>query len=228
MNTKLGTFALIAAMSCGAAFAQNPFAGQTPVKAELKKSFGSKDKVGDEITATTDQDVMLGTTKLPKGSTLIGHIVAVSKHSKDAPDGSVTIIFDHARPKKSDPMPIWASVYKILPAEDSGQRADVAGIRGNGSGVSTPSGAPSGAVGMDSASVAASSTRPGFDTNNNKPTTALVSPAGAPVQVASYVPGVAISAVASQEKSAIFTAKNGDVDLQAGMNIVVGVAPATK
>jgi len=33
MKMKLGAFTLIAAMSCGAAWAQsNPFAGQTPVR----------------------------------------------------------------------------------------------------------------------------------------------------------------------------------------------------
>jgi hypothetical protein len=225
MNKKLGTFALIAALTCGVAYAQNPFAGQTPTKVVLKKSFGSKDKIGTEITVATDQDVMIGTTKLPKGSTLVGHIVDATKHSKDAPDGSVTIIFDQAKPKKGDPMPIWASVYKILPAEDSGQRADSVGIRGNGGGMTTPNGGPTATTGLDSATSSAVATSPGFQ--GGRPTTALVSPASAPIQVASYIPGVSISAVASKTRSAIFSSKNADVDLNAGMNMVIGLAPAS-
>ena len=60
MRVKLGAFALIAAMSCCAAAAQNAFAGQTPVMVEVKKSFSSSDKAGTEITAMTKSDITLG------------------------------------------------------------------------------------------------------------------------------------------------------------------------
>jgi hypothetical protein len=207
---KLGAFTLIAAMSCGAAWAQNnPFAGQTPVKVELKKTFGSRDKVGMEITATTDQDIMLGTTKLPKGSTLVGHIVDTTKHSKDTPNGSVTIVFDSAKPKKGDPIAITASVYKLLPADDSGQRTDTAsGMRGTAAEMN------------NSAAV-----RETIDANS-KVVNAMVSASSAPIQVISYLPGVGLSAVASSTKSGIMANKNDDVNLLAGINMVVGVAPA--
>jgi len=213
MRTKLGAFTLIVAMSCGAAWAQsNPFAGQTPVKAELKKAFSSRDKVGAEFTATTLQDITLGTTKVPKGSILSGHVVDATRHSKDAPNGSVTIIFDHVTPKKAEPMAITSSLYRILPAEDSMQRADTAaGMRGTSAGEGT--------------NVAA--TRESIDANS-KVVSGMVSPSSAPIQVASYVPGVAISAVASDTKSGVLVAKNSDVDMLAGMQVVIGIVPATK
>ncbi len=208
MKTKLGVFILIAAMSCGAASAQsNPFAGQMPVKAELKKSFSSRDKVGAEITATTGTDVMIGTTKLPKGSTLIGHIVDATKHTKETPNGSVTIIFEQAKPKKGDPIAITASVYKILPAEDSGQRMDAPGMRGQASEQN-----------------AAAAMRPADDANS-KIVNGMISQSDAPVQVVSYVPGVALSAVASPLKSGVMAARNDDVNLLAGMSLVIGIAP---
>jgi hypothetical protein len=210
MRTKLGAFTLIAAMSCGAAFAQNPFAGQTPVKVELKKSFSSRDaKIGAEITAQTYQDLVLGTTKIPKGSTLAGHIVDVTKHSKDTPNGSVTIVFDQARPKKGDPVAITASVYKLLPPDDSGQRADAPGMRGG------------------SENSAATAMRPAADANS-KVVNGMVSASSAPIQVVSYLPGIALSAVASDTKSGIVVAKNDDVTLLAGIYMIVGIAPAAK
>jgi hypothetical protein len=213
MNTKLGAFALIAAMSCGAAWAQNnPFAGQTPVKVELKKSFSSRDaKVGAEITAQTYQDLVLGTTKIPKGSTLVGHIVDMTKHSKDIPNGSVTIVFDQAKPKKGDPIAITASVYKLLPPDDSGQRTDTAG----------------GMRGSTAEAYNSAASRESIDANS-KVVNAMVSPSSAPIQVISYLPGIALSAVASDTKSGIVTAKNDDVTLLAGIYMIVGVAPAAK
>jgi hypothetical protein len=210
MKTKLGAFALIATMTCGAAWAQNPFAGQTPVKVELKKSFSSRDaKTGAEISAETDQDLMLGTAKIPKGSTLLGHIVEVTRHSKDTPNGSVTIVFEQAKPKKGDPIAITASVYKLLPPEDSGARSNTAsGMRGTSAG--------------EAYNVAA--TRETEDANN-KVVNGLVSPSSAPIQVVSYIPGVALSAVASPVKSGVVSAKNDDVSLLSGTYMVVGVAP---
>ena len=52
----------------------------------------------------------------------------------------------------------------------------------------------------------------------------MVSASSAPVHVVSAIPGVAISAVASNTKSAILVAKNADVDMLAGMNLVIGAA----
>jgi hypothetical protein len=50
------------------------------------------------------------------------------------------------------------------------------------------------------------------------------SKAGAPVQVVSAVPGVALSAVASDAKSGILTSQGHDVELGAGLELVIGVA----
>ncbi len=52
----------------------------------------------------------------------------------------------------------------------------------------------------------------------------MQSDANAPVQVVSAVPGVALSAVVSDQKSGIMTAKNSDVELGASMEMVIGVS----
>jgi hypothetical protein len=136
---------------------------------------------------------------------LVGHVVDVTKHSKETPDGSLSIVFDQAKPKKGEPVNIQASIFKILPSENMmlAQRADAggAGMRGSGgSGSSTPLNTP------------------------DHPGSGMQSAAGAPVQVESDIPGVALSAVASGSNSGIMVAKNQDVDLPASMDLVVGVS----
>jgi hypothetical protein len=69
-------------------------------------------------------------------------------------------------------------------------------------------------------------TRSAIDANS-KTVNGMVSPSSAPIQVVSYIPGIAIAAVASKEKSAVFGARNADVELTAGMHLVIGVAPGT-
>jgi hypothetical protein len=214
MNAKLSTIALITALFCGVSPAQDApsgaFAGQIPVNASLKKALSSRDaKTGQEISATTEAPLTINGTTLPKGTILIGHVVDVTKHSKDTPNGSITIVFDHAQPKKGDPVGIRASVYKISLSESQilGQRVDGdMGMKGSNQEKYT------------SAAIRQDSDLQGRSVQGG------VSAAGAPVHVVSAVPGVALSAVASDEKSGIVTSQNHDVDLGAGLELVVGVS----
>jgi hypothetical protein len=184
------------------------FAGQVPVSAALKKTLSSKDsKVGQEISAVTEKPVTIGTTELPKGSLLLGHVVSLTPHTKDTPNGSITIVFDHAQPKKGSPVDITSSVYRISLSADQlkAQQPDVdAGLRG-------------------SANEARAKAQ--FEDNGlqDPKIDGMVSKAGTPVQVVSAIPGVALSAVASDSKSAIMTARNENVFLDTGTELVVGV-----
>lgn len=213
MNRKLTAlfFATIALL--GTAGAQSgAFAGQTPVNAALKQTLSSRNaKPGQEITATTEKPVTLGSTTIPKGSLLMGHVVDVTKHSKETPDGSLTVVFDHIKPKSGgDGVAIRASVYRISLSENQilGQHRDVdSGMRGTASELNTTS-AQREITDLEARTVQG-----------------LQSSANAPVRVVSAVPGVSLSAVASEEKSGIMTARNADVDLGASMEMVVGVSP---
>jgi hypothetical protein len=188
------------------------FANQTPVNVALKKVLSSRNaKPGQDISATVEKPVTIGSVTLEKGSMLLGHVVEASKHTKDAPDASLTIVFDKATVKKSggDPVAITASVYRISLSEDQvlASKHDLdAGMRGTASGMNTTQ-----------------AVKPGFDAMD-RTVQGSVSAAGAPVRVVSAVPGVMLSAVASDQKSAILSAKNADVDLGAGLEMVVGVA----
>jgi len=214
MNAKLSTFALISVLLCAVSSAQDapsgPFAGQVPVNASLKKPLTSKDaKVDQEISATTEKPLTIDTTTFPKGTVLLGHVVDVTKHTKETPDGSITVVFDHAQPKKGDPIAIRSSIYKISLSENQvlGQRQDVdSGMRGTQ------------AEAYGTAALRESTDQEGRSVQAHQ------SKAGAPVQVISAVPGVALSAVASDSKSGIMTAQGHDVELGAGLELVIGVA----
>lgn len=184
------------------------FAGQVPVSATLKKVLNSKDATaGQEISAVTEQAVTLGTTTFPKGSVLLGHVVEVNPHTKDTPNGSITIVFDHAQPKKGTPVDITSSVYRISLSADQLKAQQ-----------------PDADVGMRGSANEARATAQFEDNGLHDPKiNGIVSKAGAPVQVVSAVPGVALSAVASDTKSAIMTARNENVFLDTGTELVVGV-----
>jgi hypothetical protein len=219
MKTRLTTLILpamaaVATLIAPTAPAQsapaNPFEGRVKVNVSLKDNLTSRTaKEGQPVIVTLEQPATIQTLVLPRGSQLIGHVVEVTKHSKETPNGAVSILFDTAKPKKADPVPILASVYQIMPSVDqmNSQRADVAaGMRGTAA-----------------EAYGAAAVRQTTDANG-KVVSGTVSASSAPVQVVSAIPGVALSAVAGDTKSAIFTAKNDEVALTGGINMVIGVA----
>ena len=211
MKFRPGTLAVLAACCFATASAQSgAFAGEVPVNVSLKQALSSRNaKVGQEITAMLEKPATIDSTTLPKGSILQGHVVDVTKHTKATPNGSLTIIFDHAKPKNGEPVAIRASVYRISLSEDQvlAQRRDVdMGMRGTAAERNTTS-----------------AIRENTD-QDNRSVQGMQSEPGAAVQVVSAVPGVALSAVSGEARSGIMTAKNADVDLGAGLEMVVGVA----
>lgn len=214
MTLKLRLLSLVMMMCCTWAMAQDAatgaFAGLVSVNVSLKGRVSSRDaKAGQIVTTTVESPATVGGTVLPRGTMLIGHVVDVIKHSKDTPDGLVSILFDQAKPKKGEPINIHASIFKIMLSEANlhAQNTDTA----------------SGMAGEVSTARNAATTRSNIDQNNHAGK-GMQSGADAPVQVMSTIPGVALSAVASDDKSGIMTAKNQDVDLPASMDLVIGVS----
>jgi hypothetical protein len=214
MTTRLRLFSLLFVVFCVCAKAQDApggaFAGLTSVNTSLKTRVSSKDaKVGQAVVVTLENPATIGGTLFPKGTMLEGHVVDVTKHGKETPDGSLSIVFDQAKPKKGDPVNIVASIFRIQPSENMllAQRTDVtAGMRGT--------------TGND---VNTAVLRQNIDKNSHT-ITGTQSPDGAPVQVVSFMPGIALSAVASGSNSGIMTAKNQDVELPVSMDMVIGVS----
>jgi hypothetical protein len=214
MTSRLSFFSFLILLFCVCANGQEAptgaFAGLTSVNTSLKATVSSKDaKVGQAVIATLESPATIGGTVLPRGSVLLGHVVDVTRHSKETPDGSISIVFDQAKPKKGDPIAILASIFKILPSETMilAARTDVsAGMRGAG--------------GNDANTALL---RQNTDKSDHT-VMGTQSAAGAPVQVISGIPGVALSAVAGGSNSGVMTAKNHDVELPASMDMVIGVS----
>jgi hypothetical protein len=215
MTTKLRLLSFLIVLSCVYARAQDAptgvFAGLVSVNASLKAGISSKDaKAGQTVMATLESPATIGGTLLPRGTMLVGHVVDVTKHSKDTPNGSISILFDQAKPKKGDLINVRASIFKIWPSENMmlARQTDVtAGMRG----------APT-TTNVDNALL-----RQNID-KMSQTVSGMQSAAGAPVQVVSGISGVALSAVGGDSKSGIMTAKNQDVVLSASMDMVIGVS----
>src|SRR6202041_1087905 len=104
----------------------------------------------------------------------------------DTPDSTVVIIFDQAKPKKGDPIAITASVYKILPADDTGLRANTAsGMRGTTN---------------EQYNVAAS--RKAIDANS-KGLGGMITPSSPPPEMGSFIRGISMSAERSDTYSCV-------------------------
>ena len=211
MKLKLGVAVTMMAALCTLA-AQQPsgaFEGQIPVNCTLKKALSSRDaKVGQEIAAVTEKPTTINGVAVPRGSMLTGHVVDATAFKKGENGGSLTIVFDKLEPKKGTAFPVDASVYQIALSDNQrvAQRSDQdLGMRGSAAEMNTTS-----------------AVRGGADNMNNR-VQGAVSDAGSAVRVVSAIPGVALSAVAGGERSAIMLAPKDDVNLAGSTEMVIGV-----
>jgi hypothetical protein len=211
MKLKVGIAAAMIVAFCTLA-AQEPggaFEGQVAVNCSLKKALSSRDaKVGQEITAVTEKPTTINGVAIARGSLLTGHVVDATAFKKGENSGSLTIVFDKMEPKKGTAFPVEASVYQIALSENQrlAQRSDQdMGMRGSAAEMNTTS-----------------AVRGGADNMNNH-VQGMQSESGAPVHVVSAIPGVALSAAAGGERSAILQASKDDVSLLGGTEMVVGV-----
>jgi len=211
MKLRLGLAVVVTAAVCTLA-AQEPsgaFEGQVAVNCSLKKPLSSRNaKVGEEITAVTEKPTTINGVAIPRGSMLTGHVVDAAPFKKGENGGSLTIVFDKMQPKKGTAFPVEASVYRIAESEDQilGQKSNVdLGMRGSAAEQQTTA-----------------AVRGGSDNMENH-VSGMESGSGAAVHVESAIPGVALSAVAGGEKSAIMLAPKDDVNLAGSTEMVIGV-----
>lgn len=211
MKLRLGIAAAMMAAFCTLA-AQTPsgaFEGQIPVNCSLKKALSSRDaKVGQEIAAVTEKATTINGVAIPRGSMLTGHVVDATQFKKGENGGMLTIVFDKLEPKKGTAFPVDASVYRIALSENQilGQKSDVdVGMRGTAAEQNTTA-----------------AIRGGSDNMDNH-VSGMESGGGAAVHVVSAIPGVALSAAAGGERSAIMLAPKDDVNLAGSTEMVIGV-----
>jgi hypothetical protein len=93
-------------------------AGST-FQAELVKPVDArKNKLGDEVTAKSIQDMKSdGRVILPKGSKIIGHVTEVKQRTKGESESAVGIVFDRALLKDGTQMPMALTIQAVASSQ---------------------------------------------------------------------------------------------------------------
>jgi len=224
--------------SSQAAAPETAAAGMSPVNAELISKLDSKTaKTGDSVVVQTKASVKtLDGTEIPKGSKLMGHVMAV--HASAAGDNSQVVIqFDHLELKGGQSVPVHSQIQSIAPAGGATSAA-VSGPAAGGSsnaGASNPSasgtssrasGAPQSTTGGDTgAATAGNSAPPAAGTVVARTGNIAIRTTSIPgVLVANNEPGQPDPRMA--QASSILLGAKQDIQLDGGTQMVVGVSAA--
>ena len=95
-------------------------AGST-IPAMLEKGVDArKNKVGDEVTAKTTENVKSGgQIAVPRGSKIVGHVTEAKARTKEESESAVGIAFDHAVLKDGHEIPLALEIQAIAPPESA-------------------------------------------------------------------------------------------------------------
>ena len=124
MRSTVVCFAIVLFSSFGSAQTApaNPKAGTTMPAVRtvviLRTPVTSRGtKEGKELRATLEQTTTLpGGETLPKGSQLLGSVIAVSRHDKEKPNGTLLLEFRQALVKGHEPIPVLVRIEKLAPS----------------------------------------------------------------------------------------------------------------
>lgn len=221
------------AMQPGVQSAQAGAAASSDVQAALKTPIDSRHaKVGQEVTAVTRGDADLGGTRLPKGTTLVGHVTDVAAKGGSNANGSVSMVFDQARLKNGNSVPVHAVLRGIAPAADmqasasddmmtpagAASTSGGASVRGGGL-LGGAAGATRGTLGTVTGTAGSVT---GAAVNTVGKTAHTV--AGTAAQGLSSVPGISLTAGADAATSGTLTGAGQNVHLDSGTQLTLGLA----
>ncbi len=202
-----------------------PTAPMSPVNGELTQKLDSKTaKNGDSVVVQTKTSIKTPDgTEIPKGSKLVGHVIAVQP-SQPGQNSQMALEFDRVELKGGKTMPVHSQIQSISPAEgaaSAGGASAVGGAAPNGSqaaGSSNPG--PGGSPGPASAA------------NGGPPAGTVVAQTGQIAIRTTSIPGVLVANNAPGERdprmadaSSILLGARRDIELDGGTLLVVGVAP---
>jgi hypothetical protein len=136
-----------------AASAETSAVEMSPVKTELVSKLDSKTaKTGDSVVVQTKTSVKTADgTEIPKGSKLVGHVVAV-RASQAGDNAQVALQFDHLELKGGQNVPVHSQIQSISPAGGAASAGNSSAMSAPPTAGSSPS--TSGASGMNRASSA--------------------------------------------------------------------------
>jgi hypothetical protein len=229
-----------APQSSPAAQATAPQAPMSPVNGELESKLDSKTaKTGDNVVVKTQTAIKTSDgTEIPKGSKLIGHIIAVQS-SASGTNSQVALQFDHIELKGGQSLPVHSQIQSISPAGSTAASTGSSAMGG-------PSPAAAPAAGSSNRSMGTNSTQssPGRpETANSDSGTAAAAANGVPapgtvvakngniaiqttsipgVLLANNAPGLQDPRMATA--SSILLGARKDIQLDGGTQMVVGIS----
>jgi len=228
--------------STGAASAALP--PGTLIQAELGKTIDAKKaKQGDPVAAKTTNDVAgAAGMVIPRGSRLIGHVIAVKPSSKDSRESSLAISFDKAVLKGNREVPLHALIQAAAPPDRPAnfsaqqQGGDISDSGSTGGAPSpTPMGGPPSPMGGPSGGTMGSAG--GARHQPSAPGAPSGSAGGAPGSVAPVDTGGRLSPRASgalglsgvtlstgdNAQASVFSSQKGNVRLDGGTQLILRV-----
>ena len=210
-----------------------------PVNGELQTKLDSKTaKTGDSVVVKTKDSVKTGNgTEIPKGSKLMGRVVAVQARGQGSDNSKLAIEFDHAQLKGGQNLPIHSVIKSLTQASDTA--ASVSDVLPMGSmpssGGSMGGGRPGSATSANGPAAGVTpSVTPGVNqtgsTGNGPAAGTVVGKMGDEPIRTTAVPGVFLasdeSGQTSGEASGTLFAAKANVHLDQGTKMVLDIAPA--
>jgi hypothetical protein len=218
-----------------------PVAELRPVNGELVSKLDTKTaKTGDDVVVQTKASVKTADgTEIPKGSKLVGHVVAVQS-SASGQNSQVALILDHAQLDGGKSLPIQSQIQSI------GAGGDAASSRGSGSTSEPPtsgsananSGANSGGASGASGATSAPGYTPGYSPNSagsaGAPAAGTVVARNGKIAIqTTNIPDVLLANNAPgqqdprmEQASSILLGAKKDVQLDGGTPVVIALAVA--
>ena len=226
-----------AAPSSSSASSGAPAAQMSPVNGELVSKLDSKTaKNGDSVVVQTKTPVKTPDgTEIPKGSKLIGHILAVQP-SQPGQNSQLALQFDRVELKGGKTMPVHSQIQSISPPEGA---ASASGIPATGGGPTNGSQAAGAAnpstsrAANDGSNASAAAPGAGSAASGAPAPGTVVAKTGQIAIRTTSIPGVLVANNAPGQQdprmadaSSILLGARKDIQLDGGTLIVVGVAPS--
>ena len=204
----------------------NQLPAGTIIPAELAKSIDAKKaKSGDQVIAKTTIDLRSkdGSTVIPKGAKVLGHVTDAKARGKDESGSMVAIAFDKVELKGGRDLQFNGGIQAIGKPEQN-----AAAYTGGGSPMSESGGVPSGAAaqgGMGGARTGgAMGAPPSAGNSGNGPTDNGVPATGGvgPLSPASQgVVGIQGLSLQDSAQASVITSSSGNVHLDSGTQLIL-------
>jgi hypothetical protein len=214
-----------------------PAAPMSPVNGELVSKLDSKTaKNGDSVVVQTKTPVKTPDgTEIPKGSKLVGHVLAVQP-SQPGQNSQLALQFDRVELKGGKTMPVHSQIESISPPNGAASASGISATGGgpmNGSqtgGSANPGTSPAANDGSNASGAAPGA---GGPANRALAPGTVVAKTGQIAISTTSVPGVLVANNAPGQQdprmadaSSILLGAKKDIQLDGGTLIVVGVSPS--